>query len=64
MRPSPWVLTRSPLGCSLFGWQRKLVKLSKHDPDSDVWEGDEWAESLELLLEQGMLPPGMPQEGF
>ena len=46
-----------------FGWQRKLVKLSKHDPDSDVWEADEWAESLELLLEEGLLP-GMPQEGF
>ena len=42
----------------------KLVKLTKHAPDSDVWEGDEWAETLEQMLEEGMLPKGMPQEGF
>merc|ERR1719174_2247337 len=35
---------------------RKLVKLSKHDADSDVWEGNEWEESLQQLLDQDMLP--------
>jgi hypothetical protein len=41
----------------------KLVKISTYDPDSDVWEDGEWEKTLQMLLEEDLLPT-MPQEGF
>jgi hypothetical protein len=50
-------------GASSLILQSKLVKISNNDPDSDVWEDGEWEKTLQMLLEEDLLPT-MPQEGF